>query len=99
MLRPELVKASRVPLSPDAFSFFGIHDALYFNTTIRRVYNSFLTSVVQRFVNDIASYVRVPLNASDLVAQMKEVGINARYLHLIRLYFERKGSGVASENQ
>lgn len=84
MLRPEFVAGWSLPLSSDAFSFFGFHNAVAHNARVRSATNHLRTVVIKNFAESLSSYTRTPASGQQLVAQLHESGINIRYLALVR---------------
>jgi hypothetical protein len=73
-------QAPRTPLSSDAFTFFGQHDAAVHNREVSDATEHLLTRTLVTFARLVASKVKVPTSAVSLVRSMHDAGINVRYL-------------------
>ena len=54
-LRPECVATAATPLSSDAFTMFGRHNAGEHNAEVRHATNSLLTATLPGFAEDLES--------------------------------------------
>ncbi len=95
MLRPELVKNSKVPLSSDAFSFFGTHESKVHNAEVRTAFNHLMDEVIPTFAKELANKAVVVNSESDLAREMHARGINMRYLSRVRQFLPSSDRGRA----
>jgi hypothetical protein len=89
--RSSFVKKHSKPLSSDAFSGFGRHNARENNDEVRHATEQLHTQNIQQFGNDLADSKIFFANASDLIKIMQEkYGINCRYIADVRRYIWNK---------
>ena len=92
LLRPELVKKYDKPLSSDAFTLFGEHDADKHNTDVRNASEFLHSKIIPDFANFISNYCEYsssPDNNEDIsidkiLIKLHRAGINIRYLGKVR---------------
>jgi hypothetical protein len=85
-LRPEFVKRYSKPLSSDAFSGFGKHDAKEHNFEIVEATKYLRDNVIRGFADKLLSGELVASSGSSIVDLMHQHGINTRYLGLLLNY-------------
>lgn len=84
LLRPELVRCWSKPLSSDAYTLFGQHNAALHNSRVRAATECLRERLVRNFADSLSSFRRLPSSGAQLVEMMHECGINVRYMGLIR---------------
>lgn len=92
LLRPEFVKSSPIPLSPDSFSGFGLENKQKHNDEIRQATTRLEQEVVPEYASKIdehylASSITYSYSTSiieNLLSDMHRHGINFRYLGMLR---------------
>lgn len=100
LLRPETVSRSPVPLSSDAFTGFGMRDAVTHNGEVRQATTVLLEKTIPEFAEDITQIHNMPSNGRDLRVRMKAAGINMRYLGHVQdaLWRETEGTSFSDVN-
>eukprot|EP01105_Mastigella_eilhardi_P009703 TRINITY_DN2284_c0_g3_i5.p1 TRINITY_DN2284_c0_g3~~TRINITY_DN2284_c0_g3_i5.p1 ORF type:complete len:849 (-),score=229.70 TRINITY_DN2284_c0_g3_i5:89-2314(-) len=92
LLRPELVKKSKVPLSSDAFSMFGCDDAEVHESEISVAQERLFRETIPNFVMTVNQQVKKCPGLSiqqlyqklQLIEGMHREGINVRHLHSLK---------------
>lgn len=82
--REFMMKVYRKPLSPDAFSGFGIHDRHVHNAEVRDATTFLMMERVPEFAKALVSRDAAPITRGQLLEMLHEYGINARYLARVR---------------
>jgi hypothetical protein len=88
-LRPELVRKNPVPLSSDAFSRWGAHDARICNEDVIAATHRLLTNAVVRAAS------RLDAGERDISAVLHAEGVNMRYLNVVRSRLTRPSARAA----
>lgn len=76
LLRPELVKNNPVPLSSDAFTYFGHHDAEIHNAEVAEATQHLFDTIIPEFALSLEGR---SLTGFDLVEELHRAGINCRF--------------------
>eukprot|EP00698_Gefionella_okellyi_P019190 TRINITY_DN584_c0_g1_i1.p1 TRINITY_DN584_c0_g1~~TRINITY_DN584_c0_g1_i1.p1 ORF type:complete len:1314 (-),score=331.34 TRINITY_DN584_c0_g1_i1:549-4436(-) len=84
LLRPELLSRLPTPLSPDAFSWFGRHDANKHNPEVRAATLKLIHDAIPKLSNEFYMETVVCRGTMDLRKVMHDRGINMRFLGLVR---------------
>jgi alpha-tubulin suppressor-like RCC1 family protein len=92
LLRPELVRANPCPLSSDAFTAFGKHNARVHNAEVREATRSIVQRIVPAFVARLESGELLPVHSRQLVEMMHGAGINVRYLGVVLAQLSSTGA-------
>ena len=74
LLRPELVESNPVPLSSDAFTGFGWHDAAVHNREVGDATDRMMGPVIDRFTRELQSRRLRVFNGAHLTALLHERG-------------------------
>jgi hypothetical protein len=97
LLRPEYVcnysdktgevdqsKGKRIPLSSDAFSYFGRYNAAENNKEVREASTTLTTTVIKQFSESLVK--ESPFGGAELIQRLHEAGINCRMLGKVRSF-------------
>ncbi|GAB5366103.1 hypothetical protein AAMO2058_001115800 [Amorphochlora amoebiformis] len=82
MLRPELVKASPMPLSSDAWSRFGLHNHQEHNVEVQQVSSTLPIKLIAQFVDRCLK--DIPTSQEQLIDRIHSMGLNCRHLGRLR---------------
>eukprot|EP00339_Tiarina_fusa_P030413 CAMPEP_0117014872 /NCGR_PEP_ID=MMETSP0472-20121206/11985_1 /TAXON_ID=693140 ORGANISM="Tiarina fusus, Strain LIS" /NCGR_SAMPLE_ID=MMETSP0472 /ASSEMBLY_ACC=CAM_ASM_000603 /LENGTH=550 /DNA_ID=CAMNT_0004718541 /DNA_START=963 /DNA_END=2618 /DNA_ORIENTATION=- len=85
LLRPELVRQFPKPLSSDAFTMFGAHDAEKHDAEVRQATEFLHSHVIPEFASSLANE-NPNICISDILIKMHRAGINIRFLGEVRSY-------------
>ncbi|KAL6070346.1 Clu domain-containing protein [Balamuthia mandrillaris] len=84
LLRPELVKGNKQPLSSDAFSNFGRHQKEVNNAEVTEAYRRLIGVIIPSFSSWLDQQPISKPNIRDLISNLHRQGINVRYLGKVR---------------
>eukprot|EP00698_Gefionella_okellyi_P016146 TRINITY_DN4601_c0_g1_i3.p1 TRINITY_DN4601_c0_g1~~TRINITY_DN4601_c0_g1_i3.p1 ORF type:complete len:727 (-),score=189.20 TRINITY_DN4601_c0_g1_i3:2918-5098(-) len=84
LVRPELLRSNSVPVSSDAFSYFGRWDANANNSEARQMSARIMNECIPRLVRKIVRGSVSPASVLELRDLMHEHGINIRYMGVLR---------------
>lgn len=95
LLRPELVLASPVPLSPDAFTKFVKNDpkADSLNANVGAAFRNLLTDVIPALAHKLATMAPKALDQIVLTEELHKCGVNLRHMGLLRCCISRNECG------
>lgn len=88
LLRPEFVKNSPTPLSPDACTNWGNSDpnAKKYNSNVVDATNRLLFEVIREFASQVDEDRTKYQDSEALITEMHRLGINVRHLGQVRAY-------------
>ena len=83
------------PLSPDAFTLFGIHDAIAHNSEVREATQRLLNIVLPHFTTSVVAGNTGVINAAHLVQTLHTLGVNVRHLGHFRSLLSSSGAPIS----
>ncbi|KAL6050246.1 Clu domain-containing protein [Balamuthia mandrillaris] len=86
LLRPELVKGNKQPLSSDAFSNFGRHQKEVNSAEVTEAYHRLIGVIIPSFSSWLDQQPVSKTNIRDLNSNLHRQGINVRYLGKVRSF-------------
>ena len=88
LLRPELLAASTVPLSSDAFTGFGAHNAAEHNAEVAGASNFLQETIIPRLADELSVRALPSSTSQQLGQSMHRRGVNMRYLPAVLLHIK-----------
>ena len=82
LLRPELVRQFKTPLSSDAFTLFGQHNCELHDEEVRQATNFLHEEVIPSFARALSEEKAAPID--EILVRLHRAGINIRFLGEVR---------------